>query len=177
MTSLLRRFAAIASLLATRPVRLGRCRLADFAGTPAILLLVPAVLAAGCIGVERKSTTSPSSLRSLAGVWSSESIIPSPESCANFQWRVTEQTANSLTGTFSATCAGGLTLSGTAHGTLTTATTITWSASGVASAPGLPSCGFTLSGTAQLEGDRITVPYTGNTCLGPVSGTEVLRRR
>jgi len=42
--------------------------------------------------------------------------------------------------------------------------------------PGLASCPFSLSGTGTIDGDVIRVPYTGSTCLGPVSGTQVLQR-
>ena len=34
----------------------------------------------------------------------------------------------------------------------------------------------TLAGTAELGVDSIRIPYSGNTCLGNVSGTEVLKR-
>jgi hypothetical protein len=37
-------------------------------------------------------------------------------------------------------------------------------------------CAIALSGVATLETDKIRVPYSGTTCVGPVSGTEVLRR-
>ncbi len=136
--------------------------------------------AAGCVEVERRGTlTNPSQLsdlRSLLGTWSSATVTPSPESCTDFRWEVTEQTGNSASGTFSATCPGGLKVAGTARGTLL-GTTISWSATGTAVLAGLPPCGISLTGNAYVEPDRLRVPYSGTTCLGPVQGEEVLTRR
>lgn len=146
----------------------------------AALLSASALVAAGCIGFERKSTlTEPTAAGNgaLLGNWSSGNIIPSPDSCTDFKWNVTEQTATSAKGTFSASCAGDLKLSGTAQGAFTTSATIAWSGTANATAPGLTSCAVSLSGTAELQVDSIRIPYTGDTCLGKVSGVEVLRRR
>ena len=39
-------------------------------------------------------------------------------------------------------------------------------------------CPFSLTGTAVPEGlDTIRINYNGTTCLGPVSGSEVLKKR
>jgi len=142
--------------------------------------LALALLAAGCIEFKNKTTvTAPSDLSGLGallGNWTSSSVIPSAESCTDFQWNVTEQQGNTASGTFRASCPGGLTLAGTAQGTLF-GSNITWTANGNATASGLPSCAFTLTGTAHLEGDRVRVPYSGQTCLGPVRGEEWLTRR
>ncbi|HVL67366.1 MAG TPA: hypothetical protein VM364_08890 [Vicinamibacterales bacterium] len=146
----------------------------------AALVAVSAVAASGCIGFERKSSpTSPTAAgnNSLMGEWTSGNIIPSPGSCTNFVWSVSEQTATSAKGNFSATCAGDLKVSGTAQGAFTAAGTIEWSGTATASAPGLTSCAVALSGTAMLTVDAIRIPYSGTTCLGPVSGTETLKRR
>ena len=146
------------------------------------LWLIPftlaAALAAGCIGYERKSTLGPSGTgaAALLGNWTSGSLIPQPGQCSDFKWDVTEQTGNSAAGTFSATCAGDLKINGTAQGTLS-GSIITWSANATASVPGLNSCPIALTGTAELLVDSIRVPYSGTTCLGPVSGVETLRRR
>jgi len=133
-------------------------------------------IAAGCFELEHKSSvTSPSDLSSLLGTWSSSSVLPSPDSCTAFHWEVTQQSGPNASGTFSASCPGGLTLTGTASGTLL-GSTISWTANGAATAPNLPACTFTLSGTAYLETDRIRVPYSGQTCLGQVRGEEILNR-
>jgi hypothetical protein len=138
-----------------------------------------ALAAAGCIGFERKSTvTAPtaSGVAALMGNWTSANIIPSASTCTDFKWNVTEQTGNSASGSFTATCANDLKLTGTAQGTLS-GSLVNWTAQGTATAAGLASCGISLSGTAELGTDSIRVPYSGETCLGRVSGVEVLRKR
>ena len=74
-------------------------------------------------------------------------------------------------------CGGGLTISGSATGTLN-GTAVTLTATGTASMPGIPNCPFTLTGNGTVEdnGNTLRMPFTGQTCLGPVSGTEVMRR-
>ena len=138
-----------------------------------------AVSLAGCFGFEHTSTlTGPSGsgVNALMGSWTSASVVPTPSSCTDFKWNVTEQTASSAKGSFSATCANDLKVAGTAEGTLS-GSTIAWTASGNATAPSLSSCAITLGGTAELGTDSIRVPYSGDTCLGKVSGVEVLKRR
>jgi hypothetical protein len=144
------------------------------------LCLAVAGSAAACFGYESgKTATGPSpagSGASLVGNWTSSSLIPTPSTCADFKWNVTEQTATSARGSFSASCANDLKLTGTAQGTLS-ASTIDWSAQGVATAPGIPSCNITLKGTAEIGVTSIRVPYSGDTCLGKVNGVETLSRR
>jgi hypothetical protein len=53
---------------------------------------------------------------------------------------------------------------------------VQWTGTGTATAPDLPSCAISLSGTAELGTDSIRIPYSGTTCLGPVSGVEILKR-
>ena len=38
------------------------------------------------------------------------------------------------------------------------------------------SCAISLSGTAVVETGQVRVPYTGTSCFGSVSGTEILKR-
>lgn len=145
------------------------------------LALVAAALvwAAGCFDFEHKSTlTGPSnnSVSGLLGNWTSSNLIPAPGTCTDFKWNATELTSTSAKGSFSATCAGDLKLQGTAEGTLS-GNVITWKAQGNASAPGLPSCDITLTGTAEILVDSIRIPYSGDTCLGKVNGIESLRKR
>jgi hypothetical protein len=144
------------------------------------LCVCVAAAAAGCIGFERTSTpTGPTTagVGALMGSWSSSNLVPSPSSCTDFRWNVTEQTASSARGAFSATCAGDLRLTGTAQGTLSRST-IEWSANGVANAAGLSAnCNISLRGTAEIGVTTIRVPYSGDTCLGQVSGIETLSRR
>jgi hypothetical protein len=146
-----------------------------------ILLVVfsAAVVSAAACGFEHKSALGgPSAvgMSAMLGSWSSSNIIPSPSSCTDFKWNVTEQTPTSAKGTFTATCAGDLHATGTAQGYLTNVGAINWSAQAVVSATGLPSCNVSLTGTAELLTDSIKVPYSGDTCLGKVSGTEILKR-
>lgn len=144
------------------------------------LLSVSSLAATGCIGFEHKSSvTGPGATGTNAfmGSWSSSNIIPSPGACTDFKWDVTEQTATSAKGNFSATCAGELKLTGTAQGSLTSASSLSWSATGNATAPGLTSCAISLTGTAELQVDSIRVPYSGDTCLGRVNGVESLKKR
>jgi hypothetical protein len=146
----------------------------------AAVLSVSAFAVSGCLGFEHKSSVtgpSASGTNAFMGSWSSANIIPSPSACTDFVWNVQEQTATSAKGSFSATCAGDLKLTGTAQGNLTSGTTLSWSASGNATAPGLTSCAISLTGTAELLLDTIKVPYSGTTCLGNVSGVESLKRR
>ena len=146
----------------------------------AAVLAVSAFATTGCIGFDRKTTiTGPSAsgMNAFMGSWSSTNIIPSPTACTDFKWDVTEQTGTSAKGNFSATCAGELKLSGTAQGNLTSGSSLAWSATGNASAPGLASCAISLTGTAELQLDTIKVPYSGETCLGKVSGVESLKKR
>ena len=142
--------------------------------------LAVAVAAAGCTSFEHTSTTtSPSSagIGALMGTWASaSSVLPSPSSCSDFKWSPTEQTATSAKGSFSATCPGDLKVAGTAQGTLS-GTVITWSANGVAQAPQTPLCAILLTGTAELGANSIRIPYSGDTCLGKVSGVEILNKK
>jgi hypothetical protein len=141
------------------------------------LLALCLAASSACIGYERSSTLGPSAtgIAALLGNWSSSSLIPSSNACTDFKWNVTQQSGNTASGTFSATCAGDLRVTGTADGTLS-GSIVTWNAQATASVAGLVSCPITLTGTAELAVDSIRVPYSGDTCLGKVSGVEVLRK-
>jgi hypothetical protein len=143
-----------------------------------VVCLTIAVSVAACIGHERSNTpTSPSGgSGSLVGNWTSSSLIPTPSSCADFKWNITEQVGNTAKGSFSATCANDLKLTGTAQGTIN-GSTIEWSATAVGNAPGLANCQVSLKGTAEIGVTTVRVPYSGDTCLGKVSGVESLSRR
>jgi hypothetical protein len=145
-----------------------------------LVVISIAAAAAGCAGFEHPGSLSSPSIagnNSLLGNWTSSSLIPNPSTCTDFVWNVTEQTAMSAKGTFSATCPGGLKVTGTAQGTFTSPVSIAWSGQGNATAEGLTSCAVSLTGTANIGTDSIMVPYTGDTCLGKVSGTETLKKK
>lgn len=163
-------------------------------------VLTAALLAAGC-GFERSTNVvvptapsaappsggggttptpapSPAGSTPLVGMWISNEVnLPSPTSCGFFQYQITSQTANSIAGTFTAQCGAGLSISGSASGQVNgNATSLTITGQGTL--PGLPACPFSLTsnGTIENNGNTLRLPYSGTTCLGPVSGTEVLNR-
>lgn len=143
------------------------------------ILLAAGTAAAGCTSLEHKSSlTEPSAAgnNSLLGNWTSSTLIPTPSTCTDFKWNVTEQTASSAKGSFSASCPGDLKFTGTAEGSLSSPTQIQWSAKGNAAGPGLPSCAMALTGTASIGTDSIIIPYAGDTCLGKVQGIETLKK-
>jgi hypothetical protein len=129
------------------------------------------VTLSACVGYERTSTLGPSAtgIAALLGNWTSSNLVTSANACTDFKWNVTQQTGNTASGTFSATCTGDLKVAGTANGTLS-GSTVTWNAQATSSVPGLPACPITLGV------DSIRVPYSGDTCLGKVSGVEVLKK-
>ena len=139
------------------------------------------VVPAGCIEFTRQAgeLTSPSTsqlaVSTLAGNYRSITSIPSPDSCTNFVWSVTEKTANSARGSFSASCQNNtLQVAGTAQGTQT-GQNIAFQVNATATSAGV-SCAISISGTAVVETNQVRVPYTGTSCFGNVSGTEILKR-
>jgi len=71
---------------------------------------------------------------------------------------------------------GNVQVAGAASGTLS-GNTITWNATATGTVPNVPACQISLSGTATLEtNNKIRIPYAGTTCIGPVSGTEVIQK-
>jgi hypothetical protein len=119
----------------------------------------------------------PTPTGTLGGIWISDGItVPAPGSCNNFQWQVTSSTATSLSGNFSATCGGNITVTGTASGRVE-GNLVPISVAGTATYAGAISCDFSLTGTGTIiDNDTITIPYSGTTCLGPVDGTQTLHR-
>jgi hypothetical protein len=151
-------------------------------------VLLAAGTIAGCdvqrrseIGSGGASPLAPSSpsASSLIGTWKSttSSVTPaaSSSSCTDFVWTITSQTDTDVAGTFTAVCLGSANITGAGSGHLS-GSTVALSINGNGSMPGLPSCPFSLSGTGAIDGDLIRVPYSGSTCLGPVSGTQTLQR-
>ena len=151
-----------------------------FAHSQMILAVTLAALASACTEFEHSAMpTSPSdaTLRSYLGDWTSASVasFPTPQSCGGFTWKVTSQQGNKISGEFQATCAGGVALAGVASGTIDG--DIKFEASGTATGLGPLTCPFTLTGTGVPQGtSTILVTYTGEMCMGNISGSEVLRR-
>jgi len=136
------------------------------------------ILCAGCeLTTEGGlNPTAPSAIAALfVGNWTSDSpgAPPTPDSCSNLEWSLVEDGDSTYSGTFSATCGNGVELDGTLNGTLV-GEVLNLSGSGTATAPGSTGCSFTLTGTARVVGDTVQLDYSGSTCLGPVSGTEIL---
>lgn len=161
-------------------------------------IILGAVVTGACTGFERESsnvfapsatsstssttTTTPTtpttpSAPSMLGTWSSNPLSNiSASSCTGLSWQVTSQTSTALSGTFSATCANGISASGTASGQIS-GSDVPYTVTGTGSVPGFPSCPFSISGTAHIvDSNTLQIPYSGTTCLGPVSGSETLRR-
>ncbi|MDE3156859.1 MAG: hypothetical protein KGN76_17300 [Acidobacteriota bacterium] len=149
------------------------------AGTTVIALTLSL---AACTFLNTNSLTGADStnIASLAGNWKSSTTVttsyPTPASCGNFQWQVTNTNGATASGTFTATCAGGITLDGTAAGALS-GSQVSWTASGTAHMSDGSSCPFSLTGVATLTTTQIEIPYSGTTCLGPISGTETLTKQ
>jgi hypothetical protein len=144
-----------------------------------VIVLTVAGAASACTSFEHKSSLTEPTIagnNSLLGNWTSSQLIPTPSTCTDFKWTVSEQTSTSAKGSFSATCPDDLKFTGTAQGVMTNPTAISWSADANATAPGLTSCALKLTGTATLGVDSITIPYSGDTCLGKVSGIETLKK-
>jgi len=148
-----------------------------------VLLIVAFIVCAGC-EIQRGSTTAPTPVvaeagpaASYVGVWASQTAAGAPDpgkACSSFEWNVTTQTPTSIAGSFSATCLDNIAITGTASGVLN-GQTIDIAVGGTANLSGIV-CTFSLTSRGTIEGDSIRLPYSGTTCLGPVSGTETLRR-
>ena len=143
------------------------------------IALVFSVLSAGCFETFTRTTTNPTpTVNLLGGQWSSTTSNAGSllSSCTNFRWNVTQQSATFISGNFTATCFNTLQVSGTAQGTLAGAT-LNWSATALATGSGIAGdCAISLAGSATMANGEIAIPYSGTTCLGPVSGTEVLKK-
>ncbi len=153
------------------------------------VLLGLAVGAAGCDFIRSNSSTpenpsptpetAPSTSGSnFQGRWisgSQEGGVPSPDSCTNFVWDVDQSDPSNVTAQFTATCGNGFTLGGSGTGVLN-GNLLTWTASGSAVGPGGVTCDFLLNGTAEQVGEQVMLDYFGSTCIGPITGNELLRR-
>ena len=136
------------------------------------------ILLGACVTTEDgQSVFGPSSLASLltGSLRSADagSPLPTTEACSDFSWTSSETVAGTYSGDFSATCANDVQLDGTATGMLV-GDVLNITATGTATPSNLPPCPFTMNGTARLVNGTIELVYNGTTCLGPISGTEIL---
>jgi hypothetical protein len=141
-----------------------------------VAVLAAIFMASACFELTR--TTSPTDEAEIiaalsTGTWSSNTTIGA-DACGNFKWQIAELTTTTAKGSFSATCSGGITLVGTAEGTLN-GNVLTYTANGTASTTSL-SCAYTLTGTAQKEGTGVRVYYIATTCMGTFTGSELLTK-
>ena len=92
------------------------------------------------------------------------------------KWLINAQTASSVSGTVTATCASGVSVAANLTGTMQSGSVIDLVATGTLTAMGLP-CQFNLNGTGTRQaGDTMKVDYTGSYCFGTISGSETLRK-
>ena len=148
----------------------------------AAVLALACALTAGCDLLSKKDTTptgptgSTTSIDAFAGTWSSVTASTPPTGCGNLKYTVTPTSASSANVSFTATCAGNITVTGSGTGTLT-GSVINWSGSGLVSQGGV-NCPFTFTNsTATLDAaGQIVVNYTGTVCGIPVSGTETVKK-
>ena len=135
------------------------------------------ILLAGCeVSSEGGlNPSAPSAFASLlVGEWSSRSAsLPTQDTCTDLQWSVSQDTTSTYSGAFSATCGAGIEVEGTLAAILVD-DQLALTGVGTATPLGSIGCDFTLDGTARVVGDTIQLDYAGSSCLGPVSGTEVL---
>lgn len=124
------------------------------------------------------STSTSSASKSTVATWSSQTAdVPRGAGCSNFKWALTSETATSLTGDFTLLCLGAVTVSGTANGVIA-GSVVTVTAHGTAVGQGVPAnCTFSLTANGTIVGTTsLPLTYTAQTCLGPISGRETLRR-
>jgi hypothetical protein len=112
----------------------------------------------------------------FAGTWSSVTASTPPSGCGNVKYTVTPTGTSSANMSFTATCAGNITLTGSGSGTLS-GSTITWSSSGLVGQGGV-NCPFTFPSNKSTMGadNQISVTYSGTVCGIPVSGTETVKK-
>ena len=115
-----------------------------------------------------------------AGSWASPTIsgFPNISACTNLQWQISSESLTSIEGTVSALCGGVVNVTATLTGRMSASNVVNLTATGQAVGLGI-TCDFSLTGVGHIEGnnDAIRLDYQGATCLGPVSGSETLRRR
>jgi hypothetical protein len=150
----------------------------------AVSLVLAVGLAVGCDLIRGANLTGPGTGggdagQGFAGTWASTTAqsVPLGAACSDFQWQITDASAQGASGTFAATCAGGTRVSGAGTGSMS-GTTLNWTMAGTATPPQGAGCPFNLSGAAVPETtDTMRVHYSGTVCGVAVSGSELLNRR
>ena len=114
----------------------------------------------------------------FAGTWAGPTFngLPNITSCTDLRWQIDDMSLPDLAGSVSAVCGGSVTVTANLTGKQQSNDVIELTAKGQAVGFGI-TCGFSLNGVGRRETDNsIKLDYQGTTCLGPVSGSEVLRR-
>ena len=145
--------------------------------TRLLAVIALAAAAAGCMSFLTPSATNstPVTADALVGAWAPvSSWSTAPNTCTDFHWTVADVSGTTAAGTFTATC-GAMPVSGIARGTLTDQS-LAWTATATGLTTAGLACPVSLTGTATFDGTQIRVPYAGTTCLGNVSGAEILRK-
>ena len=146
------------------------------------LVIALAIGSTACLNMFKDIFSSPTTpteasgtVRSYIGTWAGPAITPVAQSCGGLQWKITSQTGSQASGDFAATCADGVKLAGTVTATHSE-TTIPWAATGSAT-QGASTCPFSMTGSGTFQGtSNIVVNYAGTSCLGPLSGSETIKR-
>lgn len=114
-----------------------------------------------------------------AGSWASPTIagFPNISACTNLQWQISSESLTSVEGTVSALCGGVVNVTANLTGQMSASDVVNLTATGQAVGLGI-TCQFSLTGVGHIESsDAMRLDYQGATCLGTVSGSEMLRRR
>ena len=146
------------------------------------LVIMLAIGSTACFDMFKNIFNSPTtptdtegSVRSYIGNWAGPTVTPAAQSCGGLQWKITSQTGSQASGDFTATCADGIALAGTVTATHSD-TTIPWAATGTATQRTRCGPSSTIA-TGPCPGPSNTlVNYAGTTCLGPLSGSETIKR-
>jgi len=146
--------------------------------TVLLATVIVAQSVSGCLDTFRSAVpTDPgeTTMSGFGGSWGSVAASTAEAVCTDFRWAVADVDLTQVSGTWTATCFKTVPVSGTASGALVNGE-IRWTATGVGTAEGIGTCPVALTGSAKLENAQVRIPYTGTTCLGPVSGVELLRK-
>jgi hypothetical protein len=114
-----------------------------------------------------------------SGTWASPTIagLPNISACSDLQWQISNQSSTAVSGKVSAVCGGVVNVSANLSGEMSGAEVVNLRADGLAVGLGI-TCPFSLTGVGHMQGnDAMQLDYQGTTCLGPVSGSQLLRRR
>jgi hypothetical protein len=135
----------------------------------------PNSTATGTSGSSSSSGTTPAS--AFGGAWGSSTLAGLPiGNCGDVKWLITAQSASSVSGTVTASCANGIKVDANLTGTIQSENVISLAANGTITAMGLP-CQISLNATGTRQaGDTMRVDYNGTYCFGTVSGSETLRK-